>query len=385
LNFDTILFIKTDYVPQKNEIDFTLTDSSVFIVGCNENTGNEYNFSSYDNNDFKKSKDFILKSKFKQNGIVDIDIHKNIYGILSHNTSLLIYRLTEKDTILIRNKISFYNNKNSFDNIKIISDSVAVLTRAYKYLKQKKEEAVCVLYYNFIDDKELKRFYIDTEISELGYFTPNRRINFYDGNTYVCDFNKYIIYEMNQNSVAPIKIINDTNLFGSAFIKKHELEKARMACLEDNNVGPMLNFLQGYLMDSMFVLTDIHVLNDSVILTRCIKPKTDSSSQMNNFIDIWIKDKDLFKLNKSLSDPIQYGALKNNDEHYNKQSYSKWTATNRYKIRGNRIYFLFWTSEVYPIGLSKSEFNIKDRQYLDKHPAIPAIVVYEFKEDLFKK
>lgn len=386
LNFDTSFYINTGINPKRgqSELHFFPTNNSIYLVGCNKNTNNNFRFYLL-NNEYLTTKTFELKNTFNESGFRDLDIHKNIYAILSYS-GWHIYKLDEKDTMLIKRKtisISKKNIRNQFTYVKIINDSIVSFARDYRYLQIDTKECVSVMYYDFINDKEIKSFYINTEVPELGFFSPNHRITYFGASCYVADFSNYKVYEVNMAYDNPKLIINDVNSYAKMKLDTNLLHIARLKSIIENNVGPIMTFLEPYFMDSIFVLSDVHILNDSTLLCRTIKPQIDTiASSLNNYIDVWVKNKeDKFVLKQSLHDNGNY---RWSDSLYTKENYTNSTLFNRFIIKNNKMYSIRWGSPYYPIGLGKKYFFNTENMYLSKNELVPTLNIYEFKNTFFK-
>ncbi|MEI6507515.1 MAG: hypothetical protein WCO54_03470 [Bacteroidota bacterium] len=387
LNFDTIIFFKTNYEPQKyqNEFSLSIKNDKIFSTVSNAKTDFNFNITEYDIKYYSIIVSFSLKNTFKDEGHIDMDVKGNLFGILSYN-GWHVYRLTEKDTVLVKCKryhFSIKSIKNAYTKIEIVNDSIIALARAYKFPKLEKDEPVSVTYYDFKNDKELNRLNIFTELPELSYFMPNNRITFNGDKCYISDFNKFQIFEVTAKSNKPKTIISDTDVFAKVKLDNVKLKSARIRSITENNIGPILNYLQPY-MDSIFVLSDINVLNDSTILTRYSTPPNDTTFKKNkNFIGVCLKksNTDSFKLIKSFYDEF----IPQKDSIYVKKSFYTSTLTNKYEVLGNKIFFLIWTTDIYPIGMNKKKYKTLEKEFLLEKPSIPAIVVYEIKDSFFYK
>ena len=161
-------------------------------------------------------------------------------------------------------------------------------------------------------------------------------------------------------------------------IDKKQLEKSRLESKKEKNIGPVMYYLEPYYMDSIHLLTDINIINDSIIITRCLYPNTDKEVTMNNRIEVWKKSKEnnQFSLVKSLLDDPNYEFKFNKDSVFNKEVYSQWTGTTPYEFYQDKIYYFTWLISEYPIGANKVEYNLKKNIAKDKKMLVPSIVVY---------
>ncbi len=387
LNFDTSIFINTGINPKRgqSELHFFPTNNSIYVVGCNKNTNNNFRFWLL-NNEYLTTKTFELKNTFNESGFRDLDIHKNIYALLSYS-GWHIYKLDEKDTILIKRKriaITKKNIRNQFSNIKIINDSIVSFARCEKRIELDNQECICVMYYDFINDKEIKRFHINTKVPELSFYGPNHRVTYWGENCYVADFSEYKVYEVNMAYDKPKLIINDINSYAKVKIDSTLLNIAVLKSIIQNNAGPVMTFIEPYYMDSIFVLSDVHILNDSTLLCRTFKPQSDTTAHtIKNYIDVWVKNKeeDKYVFKQSLQD---FGNYRWSDSVYTKENYNNTTLAHRFIVQNNKMYLIRWGSAYYPIGLGKKHFFNMENLYLSKNELLPILNIYEFKNTFYR-
>ncbi len=389
LLFDTIVDLKLEYKPQQyvDDLSFNLIDDKLFVVGSNKATNYDFAFSIHGAGNKSLQSSFKLPNSFGMEGFVGFDVKENIYAVLSYY-GWHVYSLTEKDTTLINSyQINLRKeSKNSFTEIKIINDSVICLARAGYMGRLKKNETVQVLFYNFRKAKELNRVTLDFDMPELSYFGPNNRISVTNDGCYIADFDKYHVTHIKWNGESTRVLHIDTLPVHKGLYEK--LPKARVDAKAGNNAGPILDLISPYYEDSLFIMNDISHTRDSIFFVRYIMPKSGDASDtlfMNNYIDIWVKEGGGYSKLKTLSDPMEYEFLVNKTGYNTKESYHQPTLATRYKIVGNKIIFLSWSSGLYPIGENKTAFRKKEKQHLATHSAIPVLIIYEIKKSAFTR
>ncbi len=392
LQFDTIINLELDYKPQRFSVgfDFNIIDGNLYTAGANAATNYDFAISIYDPVTYRLKNNFRLPNKYStslREGLQSFDVKGNIFAILSFY-GWQIYTVSDKDTHLICNYETNLRkeSKNSFTEIKIINDSIICLARARYMGRLKQSETVQVMFYNFRKKKEVKRVTLELNMPELSYFGPNKRISFTDDGCYIADFDKYHVTHIKWNGESTKVIEADAFPVHKGLYEK--LPKARMESRSGNNAGPILNLISPYYEDSMFIMSDISHIGDSVFFVRYIMPKSGQTTDtlfMNNYIDVWIKEKTGFIKSRTLFDPMEYEDLVNKTGFYTKDFYYWSTLGMPYKIIGNKIIFMNWASGLYPIGENKITFVKKEKQYLATHSTIPVLIIYEIKKSAFTR
>lgn len=381
LNYDTILFYnRFDQIakPLKSNHDFNVNvDNFGFLYFIVDNEQTDGNFKILKlNTKYVLEDSFMLVNSFKggyrKGQVVDLSVYKDRMCILTYN-GWQVFSLESK-TLISEHKFS--SSKDFFLRTHIVNDSILFIARAKSNPSNKSDTAMHVRKYNYLKNELISSFSIQTTLPQLSFYGPNHRISFFQNEIYFCDFNEYRAYrhQINQPRIEDV-------IFNKDYHSNHTFKDKLKTTKIDNQT--MYSLIEEHFENNMLILHDINVVDSSNILLRVKVPQNgnDTSRFNHDQFHLWHKNKhtNQFELQKIVLDENSYEFNKDTDSIMTKEFYYKGLATNHYFIVNGKLYVIYWSGGIYPIGLSKQEYLRKEKLSIFTNGSIPTILVYDLK------